>query len=112
MPRTNPSLSNAVAAQIDDTTLVSHSAYNDQASLDTIDTTRKDLKPLAQFVDTTTPEIRMTGPVVADQHASRAIAAMSTIFMTVADGKMDEVMAWARAYDVRDAPGRFRVQGL
>jgi len=98
--------------KIDDTTLISHSAYNDQASLDTIDTTRKDLKPLAQFVDTTTPEIRMTGPVVQDQRASRAIAAMSTIFMTVADGKMDEAMAWARAYDVRDAPGRFRMLNM
>merc|ERR1719345_241565 len=67
--------------KIDDTTLISHSAYNDQASLDTIDTTRKDLKPLAQFVDTTTPEIRMTGPVVQDQPEGATFAAAMLPFL-------------------------------
>ena len=98
-------------AQIDDTTMITHSVYNDQASLDAgaVKGSMFHIDPaeIAKVLDG--PGTQMTGSVVSEQFASRAVGAISTSFMTVDDGNMDEAMAWARAYDVRAAPGRFRM---
>lgn len=98
------------AAQIDDTTLVTISAYNDQASLDAGNVKgalpHLDAAEVAKVLDGA--GTRMTGPVAIDIYATRAAGAMSTHFVTVAPGKMDEALAGYRAYDVRSAPGRFR----
>jgi len=97
--------------QIDDTTLITHGLYNDQASMDagTVKGALPHLDPaeVAKVLDG--PGTRMTGPVVFEVFASRAAGAISTNFMTVADGNMDKAMAWIRAYDVRAVPGRFRI---
>jgi len=99
------------AVKIDDTTMITHSVYNDQASLDAgaVKGTMFHIDPaeIAKVLDG--PGTQMTGSVVSEQFASRAAGAISTSFMTVDDGNMDEAMAWARAYDVRAAPGRFRM---
>jgi hypothetical protein len=100
--------------KIDDTTLITHSSYNDQASLDAgkVKGALPHIDPaeIAKLLDG--PGLsgtQMTGPVIVELYASRAPGAISTNFLTVADGKMDEMMAYFRAYDVRAVPGRFRM---
>lgn len=96
--------------KIDDTTLVTISAYNDQASLAAGDVKgampHLDAAEVAKVFDGA--GTRMTGPVAMETFASRAAGAVSTHFITVAPGKMDEALALYRAYDVKSAPGRFR----